>query len=103
MKTWKAVRDVPEIQKDLAIVIEELAAIRRRLRDLQKETEQTPDYRFSLGSGDVVPDISQITVGWMLHGSISETIGNLDDVVINLSEARTPKLKAFLKSIKEKV
>ena len=102
MKKAKTVRDVPEIQKDMAVVIEELIAIRQRLQVLQKDTERTPGYRSSMENGKGEPDKSQITVGWVLHGVISETIDDLDPIVRNLSGASTSQVKAFLKSIKEK-
>jgi hypothetical protein len=43
----KGMEDVRRIQDDLVIIVEELVAIRRRLRALREETSETPSYRLS--------------------------------------------------------
>ena len=88
MKKAKDVRDVREIQKELAAVVEDVAAIRRRLRLLQKETEQTPGYRLSRRAEFGEPDESQETLGWILVGVIAEAIGNLDELAYSLLHAK---------------
>ena len=88
MRNGKAARNVREIQKDLAMVVEDMAAIRRHLRLLQNETEQTPSYRFSQQCELGEPDASEITLRWMLVGVIAEAVGSLDDLAYGLLHAK---------------
>ena len=94
MKNKKPIRDVPEIQKDLAIVINELAALRRRLRFFQKETEQTPSYFQGQGYevGELVTEPRDCR-GWHVHGFVSHAISSLYDVALELDAARRLAIK----------
>ena len=67
--------------------------IRRRLRSLREEAEQTPGCRFSMRSEFGEPDESQQTAGWLLEGKISEALDTLDSLARDLFEARSLPLE----------
>ena len=79
---------VYRIQDDLGVVVEELLAIRARLRALQAETQATPSYKLAQRSDGAPPTEEEETVGFHLDGALSEGLDRLDSLALGLLEAK---------------
>jgi hypothetical protein len=88
MKNTEAVRDVPEIQSDVAVIVEELLAIRRRLRGLRAEATETPSFKlWQHGDGAPLAEEERETVAFHLHGAFQEALVRIDELALGLLEA----------------